>query len=250
MQRQIFTSNVETLGKTLGIYENSVRTFFEAEICARIIFQVIPRVLSSPVEEELVGEVTATKNNIWAVVLLQAMQNDEEDYEIFCEVGKRKYSEVFEGINVNNNEKRVIKILKLVNKKKINREIKGIMHSDVKPYNVMIDHELTNTRLIDWGPVKFYYPEKEYNIHVASRYFKGPELLTDLQEYAYSLDWWSLGCLFASRISRKEPFVYNHDNSDQIVNITRVFDIERKKHITYFDDNWGQYVTFSEVYPS
>ena len=36
-----------------------------------------------------------------------------------------------------------------------------------------------------------------YNVRVASRYFKGPELLVDLQDYDYSLDMWSLGCMFA-----------------------------------------------------
>ena len=34
-------------------------------------------------------------------------------------------------------------------------------------------------------------------MRVASRYFKGPELLVDLQDYDYSLDMWSLGCMFA-----------------------------------------------------
>ena len=36
-------------------------------------------------------------------------------------------------------------------------------------------------------------------MRVASRYFKGPELLVDLQDYDYSLDLWSLGCMFAGR---------------------------------------------------
>jgi casein kinase II subunit alpha len=39
-------------------------------------------------------------------------------------VGRGKYSEVFEGINIVNNEKCIIKILKPVKKKKIKREIK------------------------------------------------------------------------------------------------------------------------------
>lgn len=32
------------------------------------------------------------------------------------------------------------------------------------------------------------------------RYFKGPELLVDLQDYDYSLDLWSLGCMFAGMV--------------------------------------------------
>lgn len=77
---------------------------------------------------------------------------------------------------------------------------RGIMHRDVKPHNVMIDHEKRQLRLIDWGLAEFYHPGTEYNVRVASRYFKGPELLVDFQEYDYSLDMWSLGCMFASMV--------------------------------------------------
>ncbi|XVF59290.1 hypothetical protein PTKIN_Ptkin07bG0263700 [Pterospermum kingtungense] len=98
----------------------------------------------------------------------------------------------------------------------------GIMHRDVKPHNVMIDHEQRKLRLIDWGLAEFYHPGKEYNVRVASRYFKGPELLVDLQDYDYSLDLWSLGCMFAGMIFRKEPFFYGHDNYDQLVKIAKV----------------------------
>lgn len=46
------------------------------------------------------------------------------------------------------------------------------MHRDVKPHNVMIDHEQKQLRLIDWGLAEFYHPGREYNVRVASRYFK------------------------------------------------------------------------------
>ena len=56
---------------------------------------------------------------------------------------------------------------------------KGIMHRDVKPNNMIIDHEQRELRLIDWGLADFYYPMREYNVRVASRYFKAPELLVN-----------------------------------------------------------------------
>ncbi|MEQ2266367.1 hypothetical protein XENORESO_000496, partial [Xenotaenia resolanae] len=149
----------------------------------------------------------------------------------------------------------------------------GIMHRDVKPHNVMIDHQLRKLRLIDWGLAEFYHPSQEYNVRVASRYFKGPELLVDyqspccqtwlglkppvlfsswmsvLQMYDYSLDMWSLGCMLASMIFQKEPFFHGQDNYDQLVRITKVlgtdelFGYLRKYHIELdprFKDLLGQ----------
>ena len=51
---------------------------------------------------------------------------------------------------------------------------------------------------------------------------QGPELLVDLQDYDYSLDMWSVGCMFAGMIFRKEPFFHGHDNYDQLVKIVKV----------------------------
>lgn len=225
----------------------------------------------------------------WDYDNLQVRWGNQDDYEVVRKVGRGKYSEVFEGVNIVNDEKCIIKILRPVKKKKIKREIKilqglcggtniiqlldicrdpqsktpslifeyvnnkdfktlfptftssdiryyiyevlkaldyahsnGVMHRDVKPHNIVVDHENKKLRLIDWGLAEFYHPNKEYNVRVASRYFKGPELLVDLQDYDYSLDIWSLGCMFAGMIFRKEPFFHGHDNQDQLVKIARV----------------------------
>ncbi len=48
-----------------------------------------------------------------------SLSSEQDDYEVVRKVGRGKYSEVFEGINVNNNEKCIIKILKPVKKKKV-----------------------------------------------------------------------------------------------------------------------------------
>ena len=227
----------------------------------------------------------------WDYDNLALQWGTQDHFEILQKVGRGKYSEVFEGVNMSTStyDKCIIKVLKPVKKKKIKREIKilqnlmggpnvvqlidvvrdpqsktpsiiteyidntdfkvlyptfsdydvryyifellkaldfchsrGIMHLDVKPHNVMIDHEKRKLRLIDWGLAEFYHPHTEYNVRVASRYFKGPELLVDFQEYDYSLDMWSLGCMFASMIFRKEPFFHGHDNYDQLVKICKV----------------------------
>lgn len=49
---------------------------------------------------------------------------NQDDYQLVRKLGRGKYSEVFESINITNNEKCVVKTLKPVKKKKIKREIK------------------------------------------------------------------------------------------------------------------------------
>jgi len=241
----------------------------------------------------------------------------QDDYEVVRKIGRGKYSEVFEGVNVTCSRKCVIKILKPVKKKKIKREVKilqnlcggpnvitlldlvrdplsktpsfvfeyvdntdfkalypmladydiryymfellkgldfchsmGIMHRDVKPHNVMIDHSTRQLRLIDWGLAEFYQPGAEYNVRVASRYFKGPELLVGLRDYDYSLDIWSFGCMFAGMIFCKEPFFVGRDNYDQLVRIAKVLGTDElvnyleKYNIlldAYFENVMGRY---------
>ncbi|CAD7968922.1 unnamed protein product [Amoebophrya sp. A25] len=121
----------------------------------------------------------------------------------------------------------------------------GIMHRDVKPHNIMIDHSKRQLRLIDWGLAEFYHINTPVNVRVASRYYKGPELLVDYQLYDYSLDIWSLGCMFAGMIFKREPFFRGSDNYDQLVRIAKVLGFDglssylNKYHLEldqHFDD--------------
>lgn len=49
--------------------------------------------------------------------------------------------------------------------------------------------------------MKIQFSEKiVFFLSLFFRYFKGPELLVDLQDYDYSLDMWSLGCMFAGMV--------------------------------------------------
>ncbi|KAE8665763.1 Casein kinase II subunit alpha-1 [Hibiscus syriacus] len=103
------------------------------------------------------------------------------------------------------------------------REImsKARVHADV---NVLRPKEYWDyeSLIVQWDDQDDYEVVRKVERGKYVRYFKGPELLVELQDYGYLLDMWSLGCMFAGMIFRKEPFFYGHDNHDQLVKIAKV----------------------------
>lgn len=51
---------------------------------------------------------------------------------------------------------------------------RGIIHRDIKPQNVLMDRKARRLKIIDWGLADYYLPKKEFNVRVASRYYKPP----------------------------------------------------------------------------
>ncbi|GAA5828381.1 hypothetical protein JCM5353_005050 [Sporobolomyces roseus] len=73
---------------------------------------------------------------------------------------------------------------------------------------------------------EFYHPGQELNVRVASKSYKGPELLVDYGFYDYSPNLWSVGCTFRSMIFRRDPLFHGSDSYVQFIKITKVLGIE------------------------
>lgn len=218
---------------------------------------------------------------------------DTRHYELLQKVGHGKYSEVFCGRHKKNGQLCVLKVLKPVAFRKIQREVMilkmlcggpnvvrllsvmkhtptdtpvlvtecvphatnlrsllyarrltsfdlryylyeilrtldfahrhGIFHRDIKPHNIMIHHERRLLRVIDWGLAEFYVHGEPLNCGVATRHYKGPELLLGYRHYDFSLDVWSLGCVMAGMMFHKDPFFEGDSNENQLILLLKLF---------------------------
>jgi casein kinase II subunit alpha len=118
-----------------------------------------------------------------------------ENYEVVRKIGRGKYSEVFEGINVVNYQKCVIKVLKPVKKKKIKREIKILQNLSGGPnivslLDVVRDNQVSDGSdwIGDWvlRPNRCRVPERNVTSNEQS---KTPSLIF---EYVNNTDFRSL----------------------------------------------------------
>ena len=103
---------------------------------------------------------------------------------------------------------------------------KGIVHKDLKTGNLLYDAKTKNIKMIDWGHSDFYVPGKEYTMSIGTGFYKSPELLVGYKQYAFAVDIWALGCVFAKMTLQLTHFLkihgYEYERSEQLSIVTSV----------------------------
>lgn len=97
--------------------------FYQSYVLSRSIN--FNKKMTLPSTARVYADVNSLKpREYWDYESYQVEWGQQDSYQLVRKLGRGKYSEVFEAINITNNEKTVVKILKPVKKKKIKREIK------------------------------------------------------------------------------------------------------------------------------
>ncbi|KAA8529919.1 hypothetical protein F0562_034477 [Nyssa sinensis] len=89
---------------------------------------------------------------------------------------------------------------------------RNILHQDLKPQNLWIDHINHILKLADFGWARAFGDRfiKDGNVDV-TRWYKAPELLLCCPQYSTPIDVWSVGCIFAEMMTQQPLFTGDSD---------------------------------------
>ena len=86
----------------------------------------------------------------------------------------------------------------------------NVLHRDLKPSNLLVKANC-ELKIGDFGMARGLSSSTEEHSmfmteYVATRWYRAPELMLSLSEYTYSLDMWSVGCICAELLGRRQLF--------------------------------------------
>ena len=91
---------------------------------------------------------------------------------------------------------------------------KGIIHRDMKHWNILKNNKTSEVKVIDFGISDYYLPGKELTPGVGTIYYQAPEMLLNYAFHDYSVDIWSAGVMFGEMMFRKFYLFQTKRNRD------------------------------------
>ncbi|KAM3654632.1 mitogen-activated protein kinase 7-like [Ammospiza maritima maritima] len=86
----------------------------------------------------------------------------------------------------------------------------NVLHRDLKPSNLLVN-ENCELKIGDFGMARGLGADARHakpflTEYVATRWYRAPELLLSLHRYTRAIDMWSVGCIFAEMLGRRQLF--------------------------------------------
>lgn len=91
----------------------------------------------------------------------------------------------------------------------------NVIHRDLKPSNLLVN-ENCELKIGDFGMARGLsaaHAEESRSFmteYVATRWYRAPELMLSLHHYSLAIDLWSVGCIFAEMLGRRQLFPGKH----------------------------------------
>ena len=94
---------------------------------------------------------------------------------------------------------------------------RGIINRDIKIDNLAIDREAKKLRILDWGIGTYYHPHVPHSITISTRNYRDPEVMVGNMYYDYSLDMWSVGCVFGMTMFQLNEHFFKSETDDGVL---------------------------------
>ena len=119
-----------------------------------------------------------------------------------------------------------------------------ILHRDLKPQNILVKEDKWILKLADFGLSRVYsIPIRPYTKEVLTLWYRAPEMMLGISNYAIGLDIWSIGCILGE-LYIKKPLFMGDSEIDQLYKIMQIYGTFNEltlpgyKAFPYFNQNF------------